>query len=80
MGRRLVFDVYRRFVVHAEQSDQGDWLFYRPGTDGKRGRIWDVVVDRDATLEDIENQLEAIYHEWGRPGTSITRIDGPARP
>ncbi len=79
MGRRLVFDIYGRFVIHAEQSDHGDWLFYRPGTDGKRGRISDVAVDRDATLEEIETQLEAIYHELGRLGTSITQIDGPAR-
>ena len=79
MSRRLVFEIYGRFVIHAEQSDHGDWFFYRLGTDGKRGRIFDVVVGRDATPEEIEMQLEATYHELGRPGTSITEIDGPTR-
>lgn len=66
MDRLVVFDVYGRFVIHAEQSENGGCRFYRPGTDGKRGRIFDVVVQRDATLDEIENQPEAIYHEWGR--------------
>ena len=79
MGLRLAFDVYGRFVIHAEQSDHGDWSFYRLGTGGKRGRIFDVVAGRDATPEEIETQLEATYHELGRPGTSIMLIDSPGR-
>lgn len=77
MSRRVVFDVFGEFIVHAEQNEDGDWRFYRPGTDGKRARLDDVVVGPGAPLDEIERQLEAIYHEAGRPGTSIRRIDSP---
>ena len=74
---RVVFDVFGEFVVHAEQTDDGDWRFFRPGADGKRARLHDVVVDRGSPVDEIARQLEAVYHESGRPGTSVRRIDGP---
>ena len=74
MVNRVRFDVYGRFRVTAEQSEDGAWALYRDGTNGKRQRMTDVVVLDDATLDDIERALEAIFHESAQPGTSILRI------
>ena len=75
MARRVTFGVYGRFRVAAEETSDGVWVLYRLGSDGKRSRVTDAVIPDDATLEDVERGIEAAYHELGRPGTSITRVD-----
>ena len=75
MVNRVRFDVYGRFRVTAEQNEDAAWAVYRDGSDGKRGRMTDVVVPEDATLDEVERVLEAMFHELARPGTSIMRID-----
>ena len=75
MARSVLFDVYGRFRVRAEQTDTGEWSLYRLGSDGKRSRLGDVVVADRAPLEEVTRQLEAVYHELGTPGSSITQVD-----
>ena len=75
MSDRITRDVYGRFLVRAERSVSGDWKVYRLGAEGKRSRLFDVVVEDDADSSEVERQIEAVYHELGSPGTSILRID-----
>ncbi len=75
MTERILFDIYGRFEVTAEQSTDGVWVLYLPGSDGKRSLLTDVVVLDYAGIDEVERQLEAVFHEIGTPGTSITRID-----
>lgn len=75
MKQRVKFDIYGRFGVTAERSSEGVWVLYRIGSEGKRGRLADVVVPDHATLDELERLLEAAFHELARPGTSIVRID-----
>ena len=74
MESRATFDIYGCFLVDAEQTPTGVWLFYLRGAEGKRSRVFDVVVDDGAPLDEIERQLEAIHHELGRPNTSIRQV------
>ncbi len=74
MAQRVVFDVYGRFRVAAEETADGGWVLFRLGADGKRSRLTDAVLPDEATIDDVERGLEAAYHELGRPGTAIVRI------
>ncbi len=75
MADRVLFDIYGRLKVTAEQTPDGSWVLYRLGSDGKRSLLTDVIVDDYATLDEVERQLEAAFHEWGKPGTSIVRLN-----
>jgi hypothetical protein len=75
MTERFLFDIYRRYKVTAEQTTDGVWVLYILGSDGKRSRLTDVIVPDHATLDEVERQLEAVFHEIGTPDTSIVRID-----
>lgn len=75
VSERITYDIYGRFRVRAEQTVSGEWLVYRLGAEGKRSRLFDVVVEDDAEPSEIERQLEAVYHELGSPGTSIRPVD-----
>jgi hypothetical protein len=75
VARSVLFDVYGRFRVRAEKTDSGTWVLYRLGSEGKRSRLYDVIVVDHAPLAEVTRQLEAIHHELGTPGSSIARID-----
>ena len=75
MAHRIVFDVYGRFRVTADEAADGVWVLHRLGADGKRSLLTDAVIPDSATIDDVERGIEAAYHELGRPGTSIVRID-----
>ena len=62
MAHRILFDVYGRFQVTAEQTADGAWVLYRSGSDGKRSRLADVIVPDDANLDEVERGLEAAFH------------------
>lgn len=76
MDRALRFDVYGRFVVEAEQ-DGGRWVFWRRGPDGTRSRLDDVPVPPTTAPDELLRALEDVFHEYGAPGRSITRLDTP---
>jgi hypothetical protein len=71
----VLFDVYGRFQVRAEQTDAGVWALDRLGSDGKRSRLRDVIIADHAPLAEVTRQLEAVYHELGSPGTSIAQVE-----
>lgn len=75
MTRRVKFDIYGSFGVTAERCSEGVWVLYRIGSEGKRGRLADVVVSDHATLDEVQRLLEAAFHELAKPGISTVRID-----
>lgn len=74
MSGRVVFDVYGRFRVAAEPTDTG-WRLWMLGGDGTRRPLHDVPLEPDATLAEVEQALEAAFHELARPGATIDRVE-----
>lgn len=68
------FDVYGRFVVEAEHDGER-WVLWRRGSDGTRSRIDDVPVPATTSDDDLPRLLEDVFHEYGAPGRTITRLD-----
>jgi len=77
---RLRFEVYGRFRVNLHREEDGWWVAERLGADGKRSVLPEVVVPPDADPQQIADHLEAMFHEWARPGTRISRIDEAGGP
>ena len=75
-GTDLKFDVYGRFFVVLRDGGDGWWEGARLGSDGKRSHLPEVLIPVESDLAAIVDHLEAVYHEWARPGESITRLDG----
>ena len=72
---RLEFDVYGHFRVNLHRGEDGWWVAERVGDDGKRSLLPEVVVPPDADAHRIADHLEAMFHEWARPGARIVQID-----
>ncbi len=70
---RLVFEVYRLFVVHAERAGDG-WRLLRVGADGKRGLL-DAVVPPGLAAADLAGYLDELFHELASPGDAVRRVD-----
>jgi hypothetical protein len=70
----MTFDVYGRFRVRVRPA--GEWMVVEvPRGDGKRHVLGDVVIPADATDGEVTAVLEAVFHEAGGPGESITRVE-----
>jgi hypothetical protein len=70
----MVFDVYGRFTVRVRPA--GEWMVVEvPRGDGKRHTLPDVVIPVGAADDEIVAVLEAVFHETGRPGESIARVE-----
>lgn len=65
------FDVYGRFRIAVERTDLG-WRVTRLGLDGKRS-YEDLLIG--VAEEELADALEVLYHELGRPGAVIRRIE-----
>jgi hypothetical protein len=68
------FDVYGRFRVLAERSSEGAWSLFRLGSEGKRLPLTDVIVAANATVAEVQDALEAAYHELGAPGRAVRQV------
>jgi len=67
----LRFDVFGR--VYAVRREGKWWRVCAVGSDGKLGHPGFVIPEFVAENE-LEQYLEDIFHEWGRPGMSVRRI------
>jgi hypothetical protein len=75
MGSEVLrFDVYGRLTVLLRNAGGEWWIAEAIGSDGKRCRLPDVVIPLDAGPTQIVDRLEALYHEWARPGTRVRPI------
>jgi hypothetical protein len=70
---RLVFEVYGRFVVHAEPTAEG-WRLLQVGADGKRGLL-DVVVPPGLPGAELAAYLDELFHELASPGDAVRRLE-----
>ena len=64
------FDVYGRFQLEVCR-ERGQWIAYRISL-GKRSKIDDFVVPDDlSTSHEIAQFIDALYHEYARPGQAV---------
>ncbi len=71
----LHFDVYGRFTVAVSRDRGGWWVVEAIGNDGKRHVLSDVVIAPTAGPEEIADHLEVAFHEAGKPGAEVRRLD-----
>lgn len=63
------FDVYGRFALDVRREG-GRWVVYYVG-EGKRRLAADVVVPAESRESEIAGHIEALFHEFARPGTVV---------
>lgn len=68
----MKFDVYGRFTVEVVR-DGDRWRVYRLGN-GTRRLEREIVLPGDAESEQLEQHLDDLLHELGRPGSAIRRL------
>jgi hypothetical protein len=61
--------------VLVTRRPSGRWRVEQVGRDGKRRLLPDVLLPDEAAEPEIPGFLEAAFHEMGRPGERITRLD-----
>lgn len=69
----LRFSIYGRFEVEVESTSTG-WNGYRCGS-GIRRAAPELIFPQGIQEHELATFLDDIYHEYGLPGRSITRIN-----
>ena len=59
----MKFDVYGRMTIEVLRKG-GEWQVFRLGDDGKKRRLYDVVIPADVQDKALRIFLDDIYHEW----------------
>lgn len=67
----MIFDIYKRFELEIVRVNDR-WLVYRRGNGSKRVD-WTIVIPHELKEEELASFLDDFYHEYARPGDSITR-------
>ncbi len=70
---RLVFEIYGRWVVHAERTGEG-WRLLQVGADGKRGLL-DAIVPPGLGASELAGYLDELFHELASPGDAVRRLE-----
>ena len=68
----MKFDVYGRFALDIIRAD-GQWRAYRLG-DGTRRLDPEIVIPDHVEDGQLEQYLDDLLHELGRPGSAIRRV------
>jgi hypothetical protein len=71
--KRLTFDVYGRYRVHAERHGEV-WLVLRVAPDGKRGLLG-VEVPPELPESALAEFLDDLLHEDSGPGEAIRLVE-----
>ena len=66
------FDVYGRFQLEVIREGER-WVVYRPGL-GTREKV-SIVVPPTFEAEEIATYLDDLFHEAGKPGEVVRRIE-----
>ncbi|HSG78320.1 MAG TPA: hypothetical protein VLD62_01975 [Acidimicrobiia bacterium] len=74
MGRERRVDGYGSMSLVLRDDGGTWWVVEAIGADGKRRPAPEVVIPTDVDDARIVDELEALYHEAGRPGSRISII------
>jgi hypothetical protein len=69
----MKFNVYDRFVIDVVR-EKDRWAMFEI-VPGKRLRISDFAIPPSLSESQLPQFLDDIYHEMGRPGDTIVRVD-----
>ena len=66
------FNIYGRFELEVRREND-TWVAYRADL-GKRSRVGDFAIPAELPAEELVSYLDALYHEYAKPGQRVERL------